>query len=925
MSGSKQVISRVREGFGFIVRIIGSYLGVVSNVLGAMLGILASVLVLCIIVGICVYVKVIPMFTEAREEVFDKLVNMSEEDFIMSEDTVVYDAKGKKVGSVNTGRYTYVSVKKISPYVYNGYIAVEDKRFKTHAGVDVLATLRAGVALLKNNMEITQGGSTITQQVIKNNLLNQKKNFTRKIAEILLAPTVEEKFSKDKIMESYCNSNFYGNRCYGVQAASEYYFGKDCADLEPQEAAVLIGLSNSPSRYDPVANPDNALKKRNSILAIMVREGVISEKEYKVAVKKKLKVLQVAEDGNHENYITSYAIHCAALGLMEKEDFKCKYTFKDKEEYEAYQEKYSDIYSKKCNAIRSGGYRLYTSIDMNKQKQLQKSVNEGLAYSKEKNKETGKYKMQGAAVCVDNTSNYVVAIVGGRGTKDPYNRAYLAARQSGSSIKPLIDYAPGFESGKFSPATMMTDKAIANGPKNSGGGYRGSVRIREAVARSINTIAWQVLDTITPKYGLSFLDKMKFHNLSYIDNDNLALSLGGFTEGVRVVDMAKGYSTLANGGSYSDKTCIRKIEHVSDGTVYKHSEETRQVYSEDAAWLMTDVLKGVFQESYGTGHRLQMANKQICAGKTGTANSGKDVWFCGYTRYYTTVVWAGYDTPRPMPGATGASVTGGIWKKYMDSIHKKLEPLDFDVPNTICLAGYKSNGTIQKGTETAGTRKRTGGKDYFSTLILGEKSDYASNLEEKNYEKTVKRLLRKFEAMALKSMEDYVEFRDTYEELRDMISAIEDDKVRKSYAARAKDKYATLKEDAVDWKKAEAAYYEARQAENALIARKQAEASKRERQNALRKSRVKAAKARIRVLRTYKKQPPNMNKLIAKAKKALDACKGYSEYSSLLRAYKKNVAYIRGLDDHSSKSSIAPAASVQPMQTPQPTMNPVGE
>lgn len=925
MSSSKQVISRVREGFGVIVRIIGSYLGVVSNVLGAMLGILASVLVLCIIVGICVYVKVLPMFTEAREEVFDKLVNMSEEDFIMSEDTVVFDAKGKKVGSVNTGRYTYVAVKNISPYIYNGYIAVEDKRFKTHAGVDILATLRAGVALLKNNMEITQGGSTITQQVIKNNLLNQNKNFTRKIAEILLAPTVEEKFSKDKIMEFYCNSNFYGNRCYGVQAASEYYFGKKCADLEPHEAAVLIGLSNSPSRYDPVANPDNALKKRNSILEIMVKEGVISEKEYKVAVKKKLKVLQVAEDGNNENYITSYAIHCAALGLMEKEDFQFKYTFKDRDEYEAYQEKYSDIYSKKCNDIRSGGYRLYTSIDMNKQKQLQKSVNEGLAYNKEKNKETGKYKMQGAAVCVDNISNYVVAIVGGRGTKDPYNRAYLAARQSGSSIKPLIDYAPGFESGKFSPATMMTDKPIANGPKNSGGGYRGSVRVREAVARSINTIAWQVLDIITPKYGLSFLDKMKFHNLSHIDNDNLALSLGGFTEGVRVVDMAKGYSTLANGGSYSDKTCIRKIEHVTDGTVYKHSEETRQVYSEDAAWLMTDVLKGVFRESYGTGHRLQMANKQICAGKTGTANSGKDVWFCGYTRYYTTVVWAGYDTPRAMPGATGASVTGGIWKRYMDGIHKKLEPLDFDVPTTICLAGYKSDGTIRKGTETAGTNKRTGGKDYFSTLILAEKADYASNLEEKNYEKTVKKLLRKFEAMTLKSMEDYVEFRDTYEELRDMISAIEDDKVRKSYAARAKDKYATLKEDAVDWKKAETAYLEAKQAENALAARKQAEESRRERQNVLRKSRVKAAKARIRVLRTYKKQPSNMDELIAKAKKALEACKGYSEYASLLKAYKKNVAYIRGLGDHSSKSPIAPAASPQPMQTPQPTMNPVAE
>lgn len=920
MDSLRRIFIKLREGIGIIVRVIGSYLGVISNVFGTMLGILASVLVLCFLVGVCVYVKVLPMYTEAREEVFDKLVNMSEEDFILSEDTVVYDANGKKAGSVNTGRYTYVPIQKISPYIYDGYIAVEDKRFKTHAGVDVLATLRAGVTLLKNNMEITQGGSTITQQVIKNNLLSQNKSYTRKIAEIILAPTVEEKFSKDKIMEFYCNSNYYGNRCYGVQAASRYYFGKDCADLEPDEAAMLIGLSNSPSRYDPVANPEATLKKRDSILATMEKEGVISNKEYHVAVKKKLKVMQIKEDGNNENYVTSYAIHCAALALMEKDNFKFQYTFKDKDEYEEYHEKYSREYSKKYDDIRSGGYKLYTSIDMDKQRQLQKSVNAGLAYNKEKNKETGKYKLQGAAVCVDNSTNYVVAIVGGRGTKDPYNRAYLAARQSGSSIKPLIDYTPAFESGKFSPSTMMTDRPISNGPKNSGGGYRGNVRIREAVARSINTIAWQVLETISPKYGLSFLDEMNFHNLSYIDNDNLALSLGGFTEGVRVVDMAKGYSTLANGGSYSDKTCIRRIKHVSDGMVYKHEEETKQVYSEDAAWLMTDVLKGVFQEPYGTGHRLQMAGKQICAGKTGTANSGKDVWFCGYTKYYTTVVWAGYDTPRAMPGATGASVTGGIWKQYMDVIHKKLKPVDFEVPGTICLARYKSNGEIQEGTETAGTNKRTAGKDYFSTLILAEKADYAAQLESQRYIKEVKKKLRKFEAMTIEGLEDYVEFRDAYEELRDMISAIEDDDVRKSFAARAKDKYDSLGSETVDWKKAEQAYQEAKQAENELAARKQAEASKKARERALHDSRVRTARARIRQLRTYKKRPANMEELIARAGRAVDACRGYSEYQSLYSAFKRNEKYIRGLP--ANNNAKQPQATVQPVATPHPTVNP---
>lgn len=919
--GKKGICRKIADGFRVIIGTIGSYVGVVSNVLGTMLGVLASVLVVCAIVGICVYVKVLPMFTEAREQAFDKLVNMSEDDFIMTEDTVVYDAKGNKVGSVNTGRYQYVEIKDISPYIYNGYIAVEDKRFKTHGGVDVLATLRAGVSLLKHNMEITQGGSTITQQVIKNNLLTQDQKFTRKITEILLAPAVEEKFSKDKIMEFYCNSNYYGNRCYGVEAASQYYFGKKCADLEPQEAAMLIGLSNSPSRYDPVANPENALKKRNQILATMQKEGVIDQKEYRVAVKKKLKALQIAEDGTNESYVTSYAIHCAALALMEKEDFAFQYTFDNKKDYETYHEKYSEEYSKKCSEIRSGGYKLYTSIDMTKQKKLQKSVDQGLAYSKERNKESGKYALQGAAVCVDNDTNYVVAIVGGRGTKDAYNRAYLSARQSGSSIKPLIDYTPGFESGVYSPSTLVNDHAIENGPKNAGGGYRGNIRIREAVERSINTIAWQVLETITPKYGMSFLDKMQFHNLSYVDNDNLSLALGGFTEGVRVVDMAKGYATLANGGSYSDRTCIKKIEHVSDGVVYKNADDKKQVYSEDAAWMMTDVLKGVLNQPYGTGHSVKLDGKQIAAGKTGTTNSGKDVWFCGYTKYYTTVVWAGYDTPRAMPGASGASITGKIWKDYMDKVHKNREPIDFSAPETICLAKYDASGKIISGTEEDGSKKRVSGKDYFSTRILAEKSEYAAQLKDKQYEKKVLKKLKAFEKMTLSKLADYYEFRETYEELRDLISGIEDDDVRNSYATRAKDKYDSMKDDSIDWKKAAKAYENAKKEEDEFLAKKQEEKSKNARKKQLKESRIKLAQVRIKKLKLYKYKPDNAEELIAVAEEAVEACKNYAEYNALKAKLTANTAYIRKLpkSNQSKKPAATESPAPQATQTPLPT------
>lgn len=921
MNTLRRYVKNAKDVFRIIAGVIGSYAGVISNIIGTAMGILASVMVIGGIVGLCLYVKVLPMFTEAREEVFDKLVHLSEDDFVMKEDTVVYDSKGKQVGSVNAGSYKYVKINDVSPYIYEGYIAVEDKRFKTHGGVDLVATMRAGVSLLKHNMEITQGGSTITQQVIKNNLLTQNKSYTRKIAEILLAPTIESKFTKAQIMEFYCNSNFYGNKCYGVGAASKYYFGKKCADLEPHEAAMLIGLSNSPASYNPVLHPKAALKKRNSVLRIMCKEGVITPKEYKSALKKKLNIKQFSEKGgSKESYVMSYAIHCAAISLMEKENFKFKYVFDSKEDYQKYNKQYSKVYSEKIESIRSGGYKLYTSINMKKQKKLQKAVDNGLSFNKEKDGDTGKYALQGAAVCINNETNYVEAIVGGRGKNDQYNRAYLAARQSGSAIKPLIDYTPGFESGMYSPSTIVNDHKFANGPSNAGGGYHGNVRIREAVARSLNTVAWQVLDNITVKYGLSFLDKLHFHNISYIDNDNMALSLGGFTEGVRVVDMAKGFSTLANNGSYSDRTCIKKIEHVSDGVVYKNNNEKDQVYSQDAAWMMTDVLKGVFNESYGTGRKLKLDNGQICAGKTGTTNSSKDVWFCGYTKYYTTVVWAGYDTPRAMPGASGASIPGVIWKDYMDDIHKKLKPEDFIMPSTISLAKYDGNGNIIEGTAISGSSKRTYGMDYFSKTILSEKADEVQVLKDKKYQKEVLKKLKNFEKRYISNIADYYDLENDYKELTDMISSIVDDDVRTDYAVRARNKYDSLKDETVSWKKVVKAYEKQQKEENERLAEKKKNDSERALKNQIYKNKIELARTRIKRMHGYLYQPSNMQILIDSAKEALDACKGYSEYYNLkamFDMYKKELEELP-VKGESNKKNQTPTDTSEPVATEEP-------
>ena len=563
-----------------------SLFGIIGWLLQSFLHLLTGCLILGALIALLIYAKVKPDLDYCREVAYDKLAQMQRQDFQLLSDTEVYDKNNQLIGLINAGHYEYVPIKDISMNLQNAYIAQEDRRFKSHTGVDWIATFRAGLALVKNRGEITQGGSTITQQVIKNTYLTQERSFTRKIVEILLAPEVEKKYSKADIMEFYCNTNFYGNHCYGVQAASRYYFGKDAADLETWEAAVLVGLSNSPSAYDPIRNPDDSLEKRNDVLQSMHEIQYLTDEEYQNAISQPLSIVQEEAEGTDENYQSSYAIHCAALALMKMEDFPFQYTFQDKEDYDSYMENYQTVYKAKNEEIRAGGYRIYTSLDSQLQEVLQTQVDTVLESYTEL-QENGKYALQGAAVIVDNKTNYVAAIVGGRGTDDPFNRAYLSARQPGSTIKPLISYGPAFDTGEYYPARMVDDHKWEGGPSNSGGHYYGNVTVREALNRSLNTVAWQILTDIGVNFGLDYLGQMEFQKLTWVDNNVPSLSIGGFTNGVRVVDMAKGYSTLANRGVYDERTCIVRIEHQQQGEVTKYYKPfAKQVYQEDSAFML---------------------------------------------------------------------------------------------------------------------------------------------------------------------------------------------------------------------------------------------------------------------------------------------------------------------------------------------------
>ena len=748
-------------------------LGITGWLFKGVLSVFTAAFLIMAAAGLILYAAVKPELDKCREIAYDKLAQMDRSDFSMLSDTVIYDKDGKQIGLINAGHYQYMDINHISMNLQNGYIAQEDRRFKNHNGVDWIATFRAGLALIKHGGEVTQGGSTITQQVIKNTYLTQERTFTRKIVEILLAPELEKKYSKADIMEFYCNTNFYGHRCYGVEAASLYYFGKHAEDLAPEEAAVLIGISNSPSAYDPVSHPDASKNKRDDVLKSMNEVGYLSNEDYEKAVSSPLKIVQKETEGTDENYQSSYAIHCAALELMKMDGFEFQYTFDNKEDYTLYSERYTTAYSEQSDRIRAGGFQIYTSLDSGLQAVLQTQIDASLSDFTEL-QENGKFALQGAGVIVDNKTNYVTAIVGGRGAEDPFNRAYLSARQPGSTIKPLIDYGPAFDTGEYYPTRMVNDHKWEKGPSNSGRRYFGNVTVREALNRSLNTVAWQILEDIGIDFGLSYLGEMEFQKLSYVDNQVPSLSIGGFTNGVRVVDMAKGYSTLANGGVYNDRTCIVKILHEKEGELTKDMTPfAKQVYRSDSAFMLTDVLKGTFTSPYGTGRGLGLENDMPAAGKTGTTNSSKDTWFCGYTPYYTAAVWVGYDIPRNMPGIYGATYAGKIWKNVMDEIHQGLPPLDWEQPDTVERRADETNGI----------------EDYFSTTAQFRAQQ---SLHEKEQAALLEELTQEAEAFCareIRSVEDTYTVKDEYASITSRLPLLDDGEQRALLLEQTEQRY----------------------------------------------------------------------------------------------------------------------------------------
>ena len=403
----------------------------------------------------------------------------------------------------------YLTDNEIPYLVKAAIVSVEDKKFYSHDGVDYKAVFRALWALIKNKGEITQGGSTVTQQLAKNIFLTQEVTFERKLKEVFIARELEKTYTKDQILEFYINNIYFANGFYGIEAAAQGYFNKTAAELTLSEIAYLCAIPNNPSDYNPFIYPENTLDRRDRILDQMFENENIDLAMLNEALNEEIELNSVTNNKN--NYVETYVRHCAITELMKQSGFDIKYSFDSDEEEEKYDSLYNELYKEYSSKLYTGGYRIYTSIDMDAQENLQNSIDERLEQYTETNDE-GIFKMQSSGVCIDNSSGYVVAIVGGR-SQDysgyTLNRAFQSFRQPGSSIKPILVYTPIFEMG-YTPDDTVVDEKIEDGPQNAGGGYLGEITIRQAVTYSTNTVAWKLFDILTPQRGIEFLNEMNF-------------------------------------------------------------------------------------------------------------------------------------------------------------------------------------------------------------------------------------------------------------------------------------------------------------------------------------------------------------------------------------------------------------------------------
>jgi len=598
-------------------------------------------IMLIIVFAIALFVAFIYAYNEIKLDM-DKIIN-----YHPKISSVILDYKGNKISNIMEGQHRlYAKYDEMPGYLIEALIAIEDTRFFEHSGVNPDAIIRAFIRNFKAGKKV-EGGSTITQQLVKKILLSPKKSYTRKLKEAILAMKVENELTKEQILERYLNEISFGRGYFGVKTAAKGYFHKDLENLTLKEAALLIGLPNAPSYYNPVRHLDRALKRANTILTRMRKLGWIHQDEYLVAIKETPKIYHDSLTQNIAPYVTDEVVRRL------KKDFP---------------------------NIKTGGYTIYTTIDMKEQKIARKALRYAVKRAAKRYRENLKTTtLNGALLAVDNKTGDIKAMVGGTNyKKSAYNRATMMERQPGSAFKPFI-YQVALDLG-YNPATELTDvertfqyyrngKRVIWRPKNYERNFAGFIKFREALVHSRNLATINLVSEI----GVNRIrEKLKPLNIAHIPQD-MSISLGNL--GISPVKMAQIYSAFANGGHMIEPRLISKVVSIDGTVIYEaKNQDIANFTKPEQAYLMTDILRDVILR--GTGRNAQVPGVEV-AGKTGTTNKNVDAWFCGYSPAQEVIVWIGRDNNRPIGrGGTG----GGTSAPAFSYFFKKLYALYPDLP-----------------------------------------------------------------------------------------------------------------------------------------------------------------------------------------------------------------------------------------------------
>jgi len=637
-----------------------------------------------LIAGILVVALIIGMFGYAFHSVdadVTKLVN-----YTPNTSTEILDRNGKRLAYIFKKRHRlYATYSEIPVNIVEGLVAMEDTKFFEHNGVNPDAILRAILKDIKAG-RFVEGGSTITQQLIKNMFLSHKKKLSRKLKEVILAIKLEEKLSKEQILERYLNEISYGNNYLGVKTAAEGYFRKDLKELTLKESAMLVGIPNAPSFYNPLRHYERTIKRANLILTRLRKLGWITQNEYEEAKKERPKVYKTSLTQNVAPYVIDEVVR------------RLKNKFPD---------------------LKTAGYKIYTTIDLDKQNIAKSVVKNGfknvVASAKDDLNSTD---LNGALIAVKNSTGDILSMVGGVDyKKSSFNRVTMTKRQPGSSFKPFV-YQTALDLG-YNPATKLTDlartfKYKVNGkvkvwaPQNYERDFKGFISLREALVESRN------LATVNLVYDIG-VEKIR-SRLAQLDVKNipkdLSISLGNLA--LSPLKMAQIYTVFSNYGHMIEPRLISKIVSKYNSVLYETKpKEIAHFTKPEQAYLMTSILEDVIKR--GTGKNAKVEGLQL-AGKTGTTNNYIDAWFCGYSPDITTIVWYGRDRYKTIyKGATGGRVAAPVFAQFYNKL-LKLNPKmkrEFKIPNGVFIG--KVDGKSEYYTKTSPLPIENINQDLYET------------------------------------------------------------------------------------------------------------------------------------------------------------------------------------------------------------------